>query len=221
MTGDPLSLPRVLLPSLGFGALFTFIHLEMWWWALVSAVLTIGVAWLTVPRSAWDVGLDLKTTSDTDFTRWDHLRIFLPGPTLGLGPQWWPLYFAGVTGVTVWTFRASARRTAAMGRRRIAGALEQTSLEDATGSRLRVADDHHDILRALLQLGAVDGIRARMWRLADAVGREVSDVREAVLALDRVGVVRVSTIDAGADTTRHLVDLSPVGVRVMEELRRR
>lgn len=208
--------------------MFTLIHLEMWWWALVSTVLTIGVAWLTVPRSAWDAGLDLKTTSDTDYTRWDHARIFLPGvmsflagPTLSLGPQWWPVYFLGVTGVTVWTIRASARRTAAMGQRRIAGALEQTSLEDATRSRLQAADDHRDILRALLQLGAVDGIRARMWRLSDALGREVSDVRAEVLALDRVGVVRISTIDAGADTARHLVDLSPVGVRVMEELRRR
>lgn len=231
MSTPTVPLHRALAPSLGIAASFTLVHLGMPLAGLVAVVVAIGVTLLVLPRHAWSGGMDMMTTSDADYTRWDHIRPFVPGALgflsgsvladLPTPPVVWPFYFASVAGVILWTVAAEGRRAAVLGRRRARRALEQTSLEDATTTRLDAADSHRAVLRGLAELGAVDGIRARMWRLAGHLDREVADVREEVRALQQVGVVSVSTIDAGADTSRHLVELTPVGVRVMEELRNR
>jgi len=192
---------------------------------------TAGVAFLVLPRHVFSGGMDMMSTSDADYTRWDHIRPFLPGALgflsgsvladLPTPSVVWPFYFVSVTGVILWSFAAEGRRAAAVGRRRARRALEQTSLEDATTTRLDAADAHRELLKGLAELGAVDGIRARMWRLAGYLDREVPGVHEEVRALQQVGVVGLSTVDAGADISRHLVEITPVGVRVLEELRNR
>ena len=53
------------------------------------------------------------------------------------------------------------------------------------------------------------------------MGRDVGKLRAEVGDLERDGLVSVSTVDAGADISRHLVELTPVGVRVLTELSRR
>ncbi|MDO5512891.1 hypothetical protein [Corynebacterium sp.] len=231
MNNPPVSLSRALVPSLGIAAVFTLIHLGMVLTGLVAAVVTVACTLAVMPRHIWVGGMDMKTTSDADYTRWDHIRPFLPGALgflagsgladLPTPPIVWPFYFASVTGVILWTFHSEERRSRALGQRRARRALEQTSLEDATLSRLEAAAAHRRLLRGLSDLGAVDGIRARMWRLARHLDCEVGDLREGVRALQQVGVVGVSTIDAGADVPRHLVEITPVGVRVLSELRNR
>ena len=231
MSTPPVPLHRALAPSLGIAASFTLLHLGMVLAGLVAAVVTAGVAFLVLPRHVFSGGMDMMSTSDTDYTRWDHIRPFLPGALgflsgsvladLPTPSVVWPFYFVSVTGVILWSFAAEGRRAAAVGRRRARRALEQTSLEDATTTRLDAADAHRELLKGLAELGAVDGIRARMWRLAGYLDREVPGVHEEVRALQQVGVVGLSTVDAGADISRHLVEITPVGVRVLEELRNR
>ncbi|HHU67914.1 hypothetical protein [Corynebacterium sp.] len=218
---------RATVPfSFGIGAVFTLIHMEMFLAALVVFIVAAGIALVALPRDAWSPGLDMKTTADTDFTRRDHLRLLVPGalafiPGTWVGGAGWPLYFLGVSGLMMLSFRAANRRTAAMGRRRAQKVLESTSLADATLPRLTTADEHRDVIRALADMGAVDGIRARTWLLAKELGRDVGKLRAEVGDLERDGLVSVSTVDAGADISRHLVELTPVGVRVLTELSRR
>lgn len=231
MSTPTVPLHRALAPSLGIAASFTLLHLGMVLAGLVAAVVTAGVAFLVLPRHVFSGGMDMKTTSDADFSRWDHIRPFIPGalgflagsvladlPTPSIV---WPFYFASATGVILWTLRSEGRRAAAIGRRRALRALESTSLDDVTAQRLEVAEERRGVLRGLADLGAVDGIRARMWRLAGHLEREVGEVSEEVRELQKVGVVSVSTIDAGADVPRHLVEITPIGVRVLSGLRNR
>lgn len=222
------SIARTLPLSLSIAAAFTLIHLEMWVAAAVAAIVTVGVVAAVVPRDQWvSGGMDMKTTSETDFTQWDHIRPLLPGAIAILpGPwidmsTWWPLYTSGVTGALMWGFHRQARRSAVLGRRRARRALELTSLEEATLPRLTAATEHRAVLRGLTELGAVDGIRARTWRLAQHLDTTVPEVHEEVHALERVGIVSVSSVDAGADISRHLVEVTPVGVRVIAEMRTR
>lgn len=227
-----LPLGQALLPSLGVGATFTFIMTGLTIPALVAAAVTALVAWLGLPRSFWSGGLDMTSLSPVDFSGWDRVRPFLPGALAfgaGLLPgdgmiaevPMWPFYFVGTTAAMVWTVRGGGRRSEVVGRRRARAALEITPLEEATGTRLRAAAAHREVLLGLTALGAVDGIRARVWKLAEVLDREATEIHGEVVALHREGVVGVSTIDSGADSSRHLVENTPVGVRVLEELHRR
>lgn len=226
-----LPLGRALIPSMGVGATFTLILTGLTLPALVTAVVTALTAWLVLPRSFWSGGMDMTTLSPVDFSRWDRVRPFLPGALAfgaGLLPgdgvvgevPVWPFYFVGTTAAMVWAARAGGRRSEIVGRRRARAALEITPLEEATATRLRAAAEHREVLLGLAALGAIDGIRARVWKLAEVLGQEAAEVHGRVVALYREGVVGVSTIDSGADTSRHLVEITPVGVRVLEELHR-
>jgi hypothetical protein len=227
-----LPLRRALLPAVGVGATFTFIMTGLLLPALVTGVVAALATWLVVPRSFWSGGLDMTTLSPADYSRWDHVRPFLPGGlamAAGLLPgdgvvgdvPVWPFYFLGTTAALLWTARVGGRRSEVVGRRRARAALTTTPLEEATTTRLRVAAEHREVLLGLAALGAVDGIRARVWKLAETLGRAEAEIHDDVVALRRQGVVGVSTIDAGEDTSRHLVEITPVGVRVMAELHRR
>lgn len=218
---------QALLPSVGLGATFTLALTQMYLPALAVGLVTALITYLVLPRSFWSSGLDMSRTSPEDFSRWDHIRPFLPGGLIigsGLLPDaalGWPLYFFGTTAAMLWAFRASGRRSATVGRRRARAALKATPREEATASRIDAAEKHGDLLLALVSLGAVDGIRARVWKLAAVMERAESQVHEASVALHRQGVVDISTIDSGEDSSRHLVELTPVGVRVVAELTRR
>lgn len=216
---------QALIPSVGFGTIFTLTLTHMYLSALVVGLLTALLTYLTLPRSFWSTGLDMSRTSPADFSRWDHIRPFLPGGLIlgtGLLPGadlGWPLYFLGATAAMLWTFRASSgKRAMVVGRRRARVALAATPREEATTSRIQAAEKHRDVLLGLVALGAVDGIRARVWKLAAVMERAESEVHQASVALHRRGVVSMSTIDSGEDSSRHLVELTPVGVRVMAEL---
>lgn len=227
-----LPLGRALIPSVGVGATFTFIMTGLTVPALVAAAVTALTAWLVLPRSFWSGGMDMTTLSPADFSRWDRVRPFLPGALAfgaGLVPgdgvigeiPVWPFYFVGTTAGMVWAARGGGRRSEVVGRRRARAALDTTPLEEATATRPRTAAEHREVLLGLTALGAIDGIRARVWKLAEVLGREETEVHGEVVALHREGVVGVSTIDSGADVSRHLVEITPVGVRVLEELHRR
>ena len=79
MSTPPVPLHRALAPSLGIAASFTLLHLGMVLAELVAAVVTAGVAFLVLPRHVFSGGMDMMSTSDADYTRWDHIRPFLPG----------------------------------------------------------------------------------------------------------------------------------------------
>lgn len=227
---EQMALPweQALIPSVGFGATFTLTLTQMYLPALAFGLVTALITYVVLPRSFWSSGLDMSRTSPEDFSRWDHIRPFLPGGLIlgsGLLPDaalGWPLYFFGTTAAMLWALRAGGgHRSAAVGRRRARAALKATPREEATASRIDAAEEHGDVLLALVSLGAVDGIRARVWKLAAVMERAESEVHGASVALHRQGVVSMSTIDSGEDSSRHLVELTQVGVRVVAELARR
>ncbi|MDO5670668.1 MAG: hypothetical protein Q4G50_11800 [Corynebacterium sp.] len=134
-----------------------------------------------------------------DYSRWDHIRPFIPG---SLGFLSGSVLGDLPTPPIVWPFYFAFATGVILWTFRSEGPARAGS--DLAGGR-----------------HAPDGIRARMWRLAGHLDREVAEVREKVLALQKVKVVSVSPIDAGPDTSRHLVEITPVGVRVLTELRNR
>lgn len=215
--------------SVGAGAVFTMIHTGHPLWALVTFLATAALTLLLLPRGSWRNGLDKPRLDRADMNSRVLLPVlavlFLPSflsPVLDFQqPRVWPVYFVAATGAVWLAFRAAAREEGRLAKQRMDRALEETAPEDATPERRDAAAKHADILQALQKLGAVDGMRARVWLLAQTLGRPTADLPGEISRLQRVGLVEVSTLDSGEDTTRHFVDMTPVGVRVFTELFRR
>lgn len=195
----------------------------------VGVLAVLGVGLLARRPRRFRHGFEMRTTSDADYPQSAYWLPFLPAGvvllgSLGLEPAESdpafavPAYAAVMTASFTWAYRRSGAETRRVGRRRARVALEKADFSEATASRLDATESHREVVTALLSLGAVDGIQVRVWRLADELGCGVDALRERIRALSRHQVVRTSAVDAGDDPGRHLVELTPVGVRTVHEL---
>lgn len=229
-----VSLGEALIPGVGLGTSLALFQLELWIPAVVAVILTVGALVVARPRIFRPTGLEQRTTSAADYTRSQMIMplaapgvTFLAGIVLepaGLAP--WlavPLWVLALSVTTSWALLRLQRQSLRIGNRRARAALETTGLEAATATRIDVASTlaASQLLHALRRVGAVDGIQVRLWKLAEDTGREVTELREVAVRLQRHGLVRLSMIDSGADQSRNLLELTPVGVRTMLESRRR
>ena len=220
---------RLLVPAAGFTATLILIALEQLVPWVVTLAVTIIVTLLLIPPRQWRSGIEATSTDEPAFSARSQLPAILLPAVVILGQPFFleilPLPFPVAVGLwgllsfvsLVWVFRNLGRSMKVDGQRRITRSLASTDPSDVTPGRLRVADEHRELITALTELGAVDGVRARMWKLAEVTGRGVDTLPAEVQVLRRAGLVSVSTLDSGDDTTRHLVDLTPVGARVAEE----
>lgn len=229
-----VNLGEALIPGIGFGSSLALLQFELWIPALVVAILAAGVLFLAKPRIFRPTGLEQRTTSEVDYTSAQAIMpLAAPGVTFlaatvvepaSLDP--WlaaPLWMLALSGTTTWALLRMQRQTLRIGNRRAKAALETTGLEAATATRIAAATTPAagQLLRALRTVGAVDGIQVRLWKLAEDTGREVAELRELAVQLQQHGLVRLSVIDSGADHSRNLLELTPVGIRTMLEGRRR
>lgn len=226
-TSHPFGLIPSLILSAGLGAICVLIQLRMWWWLLAVVVILAVVIYLAVPRKDWNAGLESsRLPLDIQGSWKDNLIFLLPFPFIafsGIIYQALPttlaiaVTFFGVAGALFIALRSAHSRSHKETTALVSQALADTSPTEATAERLDVAAEHRTILEALLAVGAVDGIRVRVWKLADITGLSAEQVKEETTELYRAGLVGVSTFDSGDDITRHLVDLSKIGVRVTDE----
>ncbi|AGF73194.1 hypothetical protein [Corynebacterium halotolerans] len=233
--GQEISWPLALAMGAAAGACVTLFHLELFIAGLIAlgVLVLLGLAPVIVhPKRSLRTGHVVRVTSEADYPQSAHWRPFLPAigifaAGVGLEPTTVdptvavPAYFTAMTASSTWAFRRAGSESRCIGRRRAQAALEKADLAEATSFRLTVAEEHRGVLAGLVTLGAIDGIQVRLWKLAEVTGAGIDVLREKIAGLSRAGVVRTSAVDAGDDPSRGLVELTPVGVRVLHELRRR
>lgn len=231
------ALGRALVPGIGVGAALTLIHLDVPLVGLAVFLAAVVVLFVLNPRmftAEGSGGLVQRTLSDADYTRSQLAApLILPGATMlfsfalepaDLDPVFIaPLVFVALTASSTWAFLRVGSENRRVGRRRSSAALEKAAFEEATTRRVEAVSTEHGgaVVRGLQTVGAVDGIQVRLWRLADTTGLTVEQVSRQCRELEKLGVVRVSGIDAGDDVSRTLAELTPVGVRTALESRRR
>lgn len=227
-------LRQALLPGIGLGAAVSLIHLDLAIAGLALFVLTLGVMVMANPKMFVSQGIEQRTLSNVDYTRSQFMApLIVPGVTMlasfALEPApvppvvAAPLVFVAITASTTWSFARIHRTTALAGRRRSAAALEKAPFETATVSRIEAVSSPQGrlVVQALSEIGAVDGIQVRLWRVAQNTGLDVDELHATCRTLEQLGVTRVSGIDSGEDRSRNLVELTPVGVRTVIEARSR
>ncbi|WP_290217043.1 hypothetical protein [Corynebacterium atrinae] len=202
-------------------------QLRMWWWLLAAVVVFVAICLLVVPRKDWNSGLESSRLPLNFKGSWkNNLVFFLPFPMIAFSGIFFEVLpttlaiavtFFAIAGSMFLSLRSAGSRTQQEATLLIRETLADTTPAYATSERLGVAAHHRPILEALLTIGAVDGIRVRVWKIAEITGQTNEQVKEEATELYRAGLVGVSTFDSGDDISRHLVDLTKVGVRVIEE----
>lgn len=229
-----LSWPQALVPGVGLGLLTTFAHLGLLVPTITVAALTLVVLLIWRPRelSLFNSGYEAVDSRSDDYpTRYYWAPLIPPAVTFLAGFALDPLpmnpVFAGTaygaTAIlsTTWMCRRIGGQMARVGARRARKILAEPGLAGITSERLDAAEHHRGLLTALLGVGAVDGLRMRLWKLAEVMGREPAELLADARELRNRGVVGISTIDAGDDIGRQLLELTPTGVRVLGQLGRR
>lgn len=232
--GDSEALGRALSPGIGFGAALSLIRLEYPIWGLVVFAVAVGALLVAQPKLFRGTGMEARTLSDTDYTKSQMMAPFIaPGVTMIASFALEPasidpviaaaLVFVAMSATTTWSFLRIGRQQQTVGRRRAQAALEKAPFEEATTTRIEAVGTAtgHQVVRGLREVGAVDGIQVRMWRLAEVTGIGVGRVHAACSELEKLGLVRLSTIDSGSEKPRNLAELTPVGVRTVTEARSR
>lgn len=245
--GGPRPLPAPggqrswLLPGIGFGVSVALMRFELWLPALVLFIVTTGVALVTdpairqSPRSLLNTGIIVRKTGGDSDVSWGHALspLLAPGAALlvsgalesaSVDPMiTGPLMFVMISGASTWAAMRMMTQAQRTDRRRIRTALDTTTLEVATRSRIEAitTPPGSTIARALLQIGAVAGTQVRLWRLSEASGLALAELWSTCRQLAAMDLVRNSGVDAGDDRSRNLTELTPVGLRCLQEAQRR
>lgn len=232
--GKDDELGRALIPGIGFGAALSLIQFDLPLWGLGVLILAMGMLMVAQPEIFRGTGMEQRTLSDADFTKSQLTApLVVPGiaalGSFALEPApitpviAAPLVFLVISASTTWSFLRITRQQQAVGRRRAKAALAKAPFEEATINRVAAVSEAagRRVVHGLQEIGAVDGIQVRMWRLAKTVGTDVESLHATCRDLEKLGIVRVSGIDSGADKSRNLVEVTPVGVRAVRESRSR
>lgn len=233
-TGNDDELGRALIPGIGFGAALSLIQFELPLWGLGVFILAVGLLVVTQPAIFRGTGMEQRTIFDADLTKSQLTApLVIPGVaalgSFALEPApiepviAAPLVFLVMSAATTWSFLRITRQQQAVGRRRAKAALAKAPFREATADRVAAVSTPagRQVVRGLHEIGAVDGIQVRMWRLAKVADADVESLHATCRELEKLGIVRVSGIDSGSDKPRNLVELTPVGVRVTTESRSR
>lgn len=232
--GNDDELGRALIPGIGFGAALSLIQFDLPLWGLGVLLLAMGLLLVAQPTIFRGTGMEQRTLSDADFTKSQALAPLVVSGVAALGSFALepapiapaiaaPLVFLAISASTTWSFLRITRQQQAVGRRRAKAALAKAPFEEATADRVAAVSGTagQRVVRGLHEIGAVDGIQVRMWRLAKTADADVESVHATCRDLEKLGIVRVSGIDSGSDRSRNLVELTPVGVRTVTESRSR
>ncbi|AGF73195.1 hypothetical protein [Corynebacterium halotolerans] len=229
-----LTWPQALVPGVGLGLLTTFAHLGLLVPTIAVAALTLVVllVWRPEELSVFNSGYEAVDSRPGDYPTWYYWApVIPPAVTFLAGFALEPLPVAPVLAGTTygaaamlsmtWMCRRIGGQMARVGARRARKILAEPGLDGLTRERLDAAEHHRTLLTALLGVGAVDGLRVRLWKLNEIIGTDQSDLLTGARELRRHGLVGISTIDAGDDVSRQLLELTPTGVRVLGQLGRR
>lgn len=228
--GDDGELGRALIPGIGFGAALSLIQFDLPLWGLGVCIVAMGLLLVAQPAIFRGTGMEQRTLSDADFTKSQLMApLVVPGvaalASFALEPApiapaiAAPLVFLAISASTTWSFLRITRQQQAVGRRRAKAALAKAPFDEATADRVTAVSETagRRVVRGLHDIGAVDGIQVRMWRLAKTADTDVETLHATCRDLEKLGIVRISGIDSGADQSRNLVELTPVGVRAAAE----
>lgn len=226
-----ISWPVALMTGTGFGLAATFAHLGLLAPMIVAAVVPLVFLFVARPRffSLSDSGYDSAESRPGDLPAWRYWSPFIPpAVTFLAGYALDPLPVGPVAGGTVyavtailsftWSLRHLGTQNRVIGHRRARKVLETVGIDDLTPARPDAAETHRGLMVTMLGIGAVDGQRVRLWKLGEATGADPGRLLPAVRELRRHGLVGISTIDAGDDVGRQLVDLTSTGVRALAEV---
>ncbi|MGP6172567.1 hypothetical protein [Corynebacterium sp. A21] len=236
--GEPLQ--KTLIPALGFGVSIALFRFELWLPALVMLILAVGVGLVADPRVRrnprlmFTSGTLVRTTSEAEYEQRNPL-LFLFVPSAALAASWVlepvatapeitvPLTFLALTVTSAWAFLRIMNSSTHPGRKRMQAAMKKEPLESATRPLIEAISTppRRKLTQALVKIGAVDGIQARFWLLSEVSGLPLEQLQQECRELAHLGLVRNSGIDAGEDLSRHLTELTPVGLRALVESRPR
>lgn len=215
---------RVVIPAIAFAATFAALSLSQFLLALALGVLTAVVLFFSIPRDSWRSGMETNYISDADLKASQPWINFLIFTAFYIGMQ---IIFAQTEGAIkalataaltfgafMWIYRRQTAVDSRVVKQRLATAVE--SAPPVSQELIAAAFPHQDLIRTLITAGAFSGTRARVWKLAEVLKMDTHELYADILALRREGLVEVSTLDSGEDTTRHLVNLTPSGVAIPE-----
>lgn len=231
---NDVSWPLAVVSGTGFGLAVTFVHLGLLVPMAVTLAAMVVVLVAMRPRvfSLGNSGYESVDIRSDDFPRWRHWSPFLPPALtflsgyaldpLPVGPVVGGAVYAGAASLAfTWSIRRTGQQFRGVGQRRARKILADPGLEGITVERLDAAGAHRGLMRVLLEVGAVDGQRIRLWKLGEVTATEPAGLLPELRELRRHDLVGISTIDAGDDVARQLVELTPLGVRVLAQERRR
>ena len=229
-----VSWPLAVVSGAGAGLVVTFAHLGLMIPMAVTLAAYVVVLVAMRPRvfSLSDSGYESVDIRPDDVPRWRYwMPLLPPAVTFLSGYALDPLPVDPVVGGTVyamvvalaftWSIRRMGGQFRSVGQRRAAKVLADPSLEGVTAERLDAAGAHRGLMRALLGTGAVDGQRIRLWKLGEILATGPEELLPDLRELRRHGLVGISTIDAGDNVARQLIELTPLGVRVLAQEGRR
>lgn len=225
--------PLILLSTAPLAVAYTALHLERWLLAAVAGALglVIGVA------AGWKVARPGVT--NYGYQAGDHPphRAWLPfvaptvaliaGPFLpeltaqpGAGPA---VGYAVLTTLALAAgWRATETEYYRVGKRRIRRLLAtDDALREVTVGRLELAEKHRWLLITLTSMGAVDGARAWVWKIARLTGATPEAVVEVGRELRQAGLIGLTPYPAGREDSNMGMWLTGTGVRVLAESGRR
>lgn len=207
----------------GFAAFTVAMHLDYLLGGLIILAITM-IACVLSDRKVFSLegGYDQKTIEDEELRLRENpwplisavatplLATALP---VGAGdlPVWATAVASGAAGAAVgWmTTRGVNVRARRMGRR-LKRLMAESTLDGLTAKDVTVLAAHKGIVAALAGLGAVNGLRVRFWLLERSLpASDAEDIYRELSELSQAGMVNITSIDAGGDRSRHLVELTP------------
>lgn len=231
---NDVSWPLAVVSGAGAGLVVTFAHLGLMIPMAVTLAAYVVVLVAMRPRvfSLTDSGYESVDIRPDDLPRWRYwMPLLPPAATFLSGYALDPLPVNPVVGGTVyavavalvftWTIRRMGGQFRNVGRRRARKILADPGLTGITVERLDATGAHRGLMTALLGIGAVDGQRVRLWKLGEVLATGPGELLPQLRELRRHGLVGISTIDAGDNVARQLVELTPLGVRVLAQAGRR
>lgn len=194
----------------------------------------IGVAVVALNKDALRLtgGYDQKTVESEEFSPRNNIaRIIsgigapimaalVPAGTLDM-PVWLTtsaLSLLGALGMWLATRKANPR-VEREGKRRMRDLMARSEVDGVRTEHLELAEKHRNLIGALVRCGAVNGIRVRVWLLARAFPESsVEEIVAAARELAAAGMVGITTIDAGPDPSKYLIELTPAAAATVAAL---